>query len=568
MRRLRRILAVLSLAVLAASCGAPAVPAPGSAGSPVGGVGGPPDRPASTLRVGLGRDPVSLDPRLIADDEGELIVRALFDGLVDVGPSGRIIPAAATWTVEDGGLTYRFTLRPDRFHDGTPVTAQHHADALLAVLDDTREPRFRQDLVASLLGAAAGPTDPQVPPSGEGPEVASWGSPEDVLEAGGVEVVGERELVIRLERPDPLVLHRLSDPVLVPLPALARDDPERFVREPVGNGPFRMLGPREPGAFIRIGANADHPRPPQLDVIVFQVYANDPDREQRWSDLLSGRLQITAVPADRRDEARERFGDASARFGSGLHDEHLAVLYGYGFALDVAPFDDPVLRRALSAAIDREALALELAGAGVEPADAIIPPSLGGGPADCTHCRYDPELAAELIAGWRAGRPEGALEPRVTLSYPRGGGHVTIAERMASHIERALDLEVRLQAREFGAHVRAVVEGEAPVFRYGIRASLGGEAAAISMIDPAFRPAARANWVGWTGPAAATLLDASEEAGASSTAVARAIEAEVLDAAAVIPLLWTRSDLVVHPDVAGFRMDPTGRWWPETLRLR
>lgn len=536
--------------VLLAGCGGPGDERTTAADAPsLGSSTGVPERGPATVRVGLGRDPGSIDPRHLVDDEGEQIVRALFDGLVDIAPDGSVVAAAATtWTIEDDGLTYRFLLRDDRFHDGTPVTAMDHATALLGVLDPDRAPLFRQDLLGALLGA-------------DGVEA------DDVIVAGGIEVVGPRELVLRLTRPDPLLLHRLADPALVPLPSRARIDPDAFALEPIGNGPFRMLGPREPGAFIRLTANADHPRPPAIDGLVLQVYAADVDRQQRWTDLLDGRLQITVIPPERRDEARERFGVAlDGRRGRGLYEEPGASVYAYGFTIDVAPFDDPILRRAVSAAIDREAMALQFGSAGVEPADAILAPALGGTAVDCAHCRYDPDLAAQLVADWRASLPEGAAEPQVTLTYPRGDGHVAIAERIAADIERVLELDVRLQSRDLGALVRAVTAGEAPLFRYGMRASLGGDAAALSLLDPAFRPGALENWVRWNDPASVQLLDALHTS--RDPELARAVEAAVLDAAAVVPLLWTRPDLVVHPDVIGFRLDVTGRWWPELLRLR
>lgn len=544
------VLGPLLAPLLVMSCAAPATDAVAGRGEvSAGGTTAPSERGPVTIRVALGNDPLSIDPRLIADDEGEQIVRALFDGLVDTAPDGSIVAAAASsWTVEDDGLTYRFLLREDRFHDGTPVTAADHAASLLGVLDPDRAPFFREDLLAALLGADAA-------------EVGG------VLAAGGIEVVGDRELVLRLSRPDPLLLHRLTDPVLVPLPASARLAPEVFAQQPVGNGPFRMVGPREPGAFIRLAADATHPSPPLIDGLVFQIYASDRDRAQRWDDLLAGRLQITVIPPDRRDEARERFGVAlDGRRGRGLYEEPGASLYAYGFVMDVAPFDDPVLRRAISAAIDRAGMALVLEEAGVEPATAILAPSLGGTQPDCPHCRYDPVLAAQLIADWRAGSADDSVEVQVTLSYPRGDGHVLIAERIAADLERVLGLEVRLRSQDLGSLVRAVTAGDAPLFRYGLRASLGGGAAARSLLDPAFRPGTVENWVRFDDAGMAVLLDGLHAG--SDPELARAVEARVLETAAVVPLLWTRPDLVVHPDVIGFRRDVTGRWWPELLRAR
>ena len=564
--RLRRA-ALLALALLLVACGAEpedggpqSVPAPSPA-NPLA-----PERPAATVRVALGSDPASIDPRHVADADGELVVRALFDGLVDIAPDGTIVAAGAeSWTVEDGGLTYRFRLGASRFHDGEPVTAQHHAEALLAVFDPDRAPRLRDDLLRALRGATA--TAPEVPTTDVETAPSTRGLPSDVVDAGGVEVVGPSEIVLRLERPDPLLLEQLTDPVLVPLPRAAHEDPEAFSREPIGNGPFRMLGPRERGAFIRLAANPEHARPPRIDGLVLQVYPADSDREQRWEDLLAGRLQVASIAPRHRDEARERFGQpfADGR-GSGLHESATASVYAYAFAIDVPPFDDVRLRRAIAAAIDRVALADALASAGVEPAAAILPAVLGGSWEDCAHCAYDVELAQRLFAEWAADGPEQDAPLRITLTYPRGPGHTSIAERVAADLERVLDINVGLQSRDLAAFVRGVTTGETPLYRYGLRAGLGGTAAAPALLDPAFRPGALENWVRWDEAGTSDLLDRLGTT--RDPLLARALEDRLLSEAAVIPLLWTRHDLVVHPDVLGFRLDTTGRWWPELIGLR
>jgi len=516
----------------ASSDGSPAPEPPGAAATEAApGV----DAERTTLRVALLNDPRSLDPRDVLDAEGELVVRAIFDGLVDVAPDGRIVPASATeWSVEDDGLTYRFRLRAERFHDGSPVTAATHAASFAAVLDPDRPPFAREDLLASVAA---------------------------------VEVIAADELLLRLTQPDPLLLHRLTDPVLVPLPQVALRDPDAFARQPVGNGPFRMLGPREPGAFIRLGAWDGHPQPPRIDELVLQVTSDDVGGSRRWEDLLAGRLQIAPVSADLRDLARERFGrPLDGRRGPGLHEAPLAATYAFGFALDVPPFDDPMLRRAVSAAIDRAALARTLVAAGVVPATAVLPPDIGGVPPDCPHCQQDVGLALALLGEWRASRPADAPDPTLTVTYPRGDGHVTVAERVAGDIEQVLGLEVRLQARDLGSLVRLVEEGRAPFFRLGLRASFGGEAAGISLLADAFGTEGSANWVGWSDAETDALL--AGWAPGSSPDVARTAEQRILDGALVVPLLWTLPDLVVAPEVGGFHLDSTGRWWPELVHLR
>jgi hypothetical protein len=155
---------------------------------------------------------------------------------------------------------------------------------------------------------------------------------------------------------------------------------------------------------------------------------------------------------------------------------------------------------------------------------------------------------------------------QLTLTYLRGAGHVTIAERIASDLERELGLTVRLQSRDLVSLVRDITAGTAPLFRLGLRAAFGGDAAAVAMLDPTFRPGALENWTRWDAPGMTMELDRLR--GDRDPDLARTIEAAILAEAAVVPLLWTRHDLVVHPDLIGFQLDPTGRWWPELIRLR
>ena len=198
-----------------------------------------------------------------------------------------------------------------------------------------------------------------------------------------------------------------------------------------------------------------------------------------------------------------------------------------------------------------------------------MPPHLGGTAPECDHCRHDPDLARELAAAWRADRAERggpAAEPTLTLTYPRGAGHVAIAEQVANDLASTLDVEVRLQARDFGTLVRAVRTGQAPLFRLGLRAVHGGAAAGVTLLDPALRADAPENWTSWSDATVSELL--AGWAATDPEPTVAAVERRALDAAVVVPVLWTPADLVVHPDVGGFHLDPTGHWWPELIHLR
>ncbi|MEO1443758.1 MAG: ABC transporter substrate-binding protein, partial [Chloroflexota bacterium] len=83
----------------------------------------------SVLRVGM-VSPVQLDPHLGTNDPEISFNRQIYDYLIDISPSGELIPQLASdWTISEDGLTYTFNLVEATFHDGTPFTA---ADAVFS----------------------------------------------------------------------------------------------------------------------------------------------------------------------------------------------------------------------------------------------------------------------------------------------------------------------------------------------------------------------------------------------------------------------------------------------------
>ncbi|MCL2007884.1 MAG: ABC transporter substrate-binding protein [Treponema sp.] len=77
------------------------------------------------LRYGIISEPVTLDPLSPANTaDGRSILFNVYEGLVKPDHTGRLLPAIAeSYSIEDNGLTYVFTLRLGvRFHDGSEVS--------------------------------------------------------------------------------------------------------------------------------------------------------------------------------------------------------------------------------------------------------------------------------------------------------------------------------------------------------------------------------------------------------------------------------------------------------------
>jgi oligopeptide transport system substrate-binding protein len=555
----RTTAASLVLVLLVAACTSSQPSAPREPGA----VAAEPDEPedaeqplaGGTLRVGLSDDPATLDPRFVVDDVGELIIDALFDPLVRTDADGQVVAAAAErWDVEDG-TDFTFHLRDATFHDGSPVSADDFVRSFQRIADGTAEP---PSFLAYLLAPVVGASEAQ----------------QDGSALTGVQAIDDRTLRIRLSEPDPGFLIGLSDPSLVPLPEAADDDLEAFAAQPVGNGPFAMAGPREPGAFVRLSRFADHHEPALLDEVVLTIYSEARGSDRQWTDLVDGQLHVADLDPQQREEAIEEFGLSTDGYaGPGVLDGVTSTVYLYGLDTTVAPFDDVRVRRALSLAIDREALAEDVMQGTRAAATSIVPPSLPGSRyGACEDCRHDPDAAAELLADVRAdplgadaATPVAAAEDelvleRLTLTHTRGDTHAAIAERMAADISSALDIEVDFQARDLQAFIQAVRVGEVPVFRLGWEVSVPDPGA---YLHPLFHSSQVGldNLTRYDVTAVDELLDSARETSGPRQRLATFREAEtrILDDMPVLPLLWYRHSVVVDTEVQDLVYSPLSR---------
>ncbi len=117
----RRAVALAAVVLLTATaCTAPTQPTPGTSTAT-------PTPVPAVFDFGTGSDPSGLDPALVSDTESYRVTRQILEGLLTIDPvTGAPAPSLATaWQLQEDGLSYSFTLRPDvTFHDGTAFDAQ------------------------------------------------------------------------------------------------------------------------------------------------------------------------------------------------------------------------------------------------------------------------------------------------------------------------------------------------------------------------------------------------------------------------------------------------------------
>ena len=382
--------------------------------------------PERVLRRGNGGDPGSLDPQLAGDHYSHQIQRDLYEGLVSEAPDGSIVPGVASrWTVSADGLVYRFNFRPEaRWSDGSPVLAEHFVDALRhAATPATGAPAA--DLLRSILNATrilAG----EFPPA-----------------ALGVRAISPLELEITLESPTAFFLSQLTHPVFYPRHPAARAA-QPASNYAVSNGPF-LFKEWVPNSHIELVRNPHYwdQATVHLDRVLFYPVASEATEYLRYR---AGDLDITAsLPSSRIAEIRrDRPGE--------LRMAPYLGTYFLGLNLARPPFaDNPDLRRALSLAIDREALNDRVLFGTQRPAWGLVPPGtpLYSPQRDPAAMQTQAErmgLARTLFARATAGRTQ-PIKVRVIYGNSDLVRNALIA--IASMWKEAFGIEVDVYSEEF-----------------------------------------------------------------------------------------------------------------------
>lgn len=332
------------------------------------------------LRIAFTGELSGLDPRSVRSPPSltQRLTDALWDELVAFDPATlTVVPRVAeSWEVSDDGRRYIFRLdRKQRWSNGDAVTAEDFIRTIRWLLaNDIDHPLLR------LLGESG----------------RSAPANRDALDAISLHAPDAHALEIQLRDPPPDFLPLLAAWCWIPLHASAIDafengtwsQPDRLV----SNGPFRLrhFGSSE----ILIERNPHHGVAPTFARV----------RLVGTSTPLLYAPMLRAGVAD--------FGDAlnflppglTVPAGAALEHENTASVSTLQFNSSRPPLNDPRVRRALSLALDRAALARRFDGGGALPAYSFTPPGQTEGSSERT-VEENLVEARRLLA--EAGYPDG-----------------------------------------------------------------------------------------------------------------------------------------------------------------
>jgi dipeptide transport system substrate-binding protein len=169
---------------------------------------------------------------------------------------------------------------------------------------------------------------------------------------------------------------------------MAAGMPATIDQKPVGTGPFQLVAYQK-DAVIRYKAHPDYwAGKAAIDDL---VYAITPDPSVRYQKLKAGECHVMPYPNPADLEAMATDPDVNLMQQEGLNVGYLA------YNTQVAPFDNPKVRKALNMAINKEAiLDAVFQGAG-KVAKNPIPPTIWSYNEAVQDDPYDPEAAKAML---------------------------------------------------------------------------------------------------------------------------------------------------------------------------
>lgn len=399
--------------------------------------------------------PETIDPTMNSSMDGSTYLVHLFQGLYRFkwDATGVEPGDAESATVSDDGLTWTFKLRAGlKWSDGTPITAQDYEYSWKRVCDSTVAAPYGGDMGAFLLNGKE-----------------SYEGEADVSTVG-VKALDSTTFEVKLSGPCPFFDQIAAFPVFYPVrQEIIEEHGDSWWTKPetyISNGPFKMKSFTLDKSLVVV------PNENYYDVskvvptsITFQFLA---DENAALAALRAKEIDISNQSPPEEATALKEEGLLDVR-------DQLGTYY-ISYNTQVAPFDNPLVRKALTLAIDRDYLSNTVMQGTRTPATAMV----CGGFTDSTagsdfrevggdfiSLDYEANKAAAKQALADAGYPNGEGFPTVEYIYNTSSVHQPIAEVIAQSWKEVLGINVNIVNQEWNTFLDTRRKGNFSVARNG-----------------------------------------------------------------------------------------------------
>jgi oligopeptide transport system substrate-binding protein len=378
------------------------------------------------LKINIGEEPHTLDPRKARDVESQTITRMLFEGLMRIGLSDKAEPALAERIdISSDFKTYTLYLRESLWSNGDPVTAFDFVYAWKKILS----PKFPSAIAFHLYVLKNGKN------AKEG---------KVTLDEVGIKAIDSKTLKLELEHPAPYFLDLLACSAFFPVNQKVDESIPFWAQNAstyVSNGPFQLVEWKHQD-YLGVKKNQTYWDASKVNIHSIELPMLSEEtawklfekRELDWvGSPLSG-LPVDVVPGLKKNHR--------------LKSKDFLRTYFLRTNTESVPFSSPLIRRAFAMAINRQMLIDHVMQGNQVPATGLVPIALK---LQKTPYFQDADVhqAKELfLEGLRALHLNREELPEIRLMYRYSESNHSIIQAVQQQWFEAFGVRVVLEAVE------------------------------------------------------------------------------------------------------------------------
>ena len=499
---------------------------------------------AQEMTFVLSDEPDGIDPTVTNNSFAMYVLCNCFEGLVTYDASGSIVPALAeSWDISEDGTVYTFHLRDGlKWSDGTPLTAGDFVYSIQRVLTPATTAQYYSMMSDYIKGAKE---------FYEGTATA---------EELGAKALDDKTLEITLIQPTSFFIDLVSMWCYFPVQeATITANGDRWTASAdsyVCNGPFKMEQINLGEGYVLVkNENYWDAENVTLEKLTFRF-------------ILDSATALTAYEAGDVDGIRSIPSADYARLVAANAGVNVVPNYGtvyYNINCAKAPYDNPLVRKALNLAIDRKTIIENVVQLDATPAYSFLAPGYGVDGKDITEGRGTFELSetanveAAQAALAEAGYPNGEGFPTLQLSYYSNDTVKKVVEAMAEMFKTNLNINVEISSNDWAIFYASVQAGDYEV------AAMGWSADYLNPMSflPLFKTGDSTNTAFYSNAAYDELVNQvmlETDAAAAAELTLKADEL-VSNDYACIPLYYKSNNYLMKDHISGVYMVSSGNMY-------
>lgn len=366
----------------------------------------------NTLTVAQNSDAITLDPHKTNDSASANPMQQLYNTLVDLTPEMEIVPSLATeWTQLDD-VTWEFKLREGvKFHNGEELKAS--------------DVKFTYDRLLDPATAAPGSF------------LMTAVSEVKVVDDYTVQIISKEAFA-------PLIYNLTHVATSILNEKAVTEAGSKYGQNPVGTGPFKFANWQKDSKITFERYEDYFEGPASLEKVEFRII---PESATSVAELKTGGVDIVLDLPSQHIKQFENNNTARVDKVPSFSIKYL------GFNVQEKPFNDPLVRKAINYATNKEAiLKAAYQGTAVQQKSPLAP-GLNGYNDDLQGYGYDPEKAKELLA--QAGYADGFSSKLYISDKDIDTKLGTILQSQLKEV----GINVELQVLEWGAFLDETSKG-------------------------------------------------------------------------------------------------------------